>query len=217
MKRIVLASAALFAFVVTQPALAADAPIYKAPPAALFNWSGFYAGIVGGGGWGDSEQIAPGPVSTGSFDISGGVLGGTVGFNWQTAALVFGIEGDYSAANIRGSTTAVCGVACTTDLRSLGTVRGRLGYTAGRFMPYLTAGYAFGDLRRGFGATSGNATADGWAGGVGLEALLAPNWSVKAEYLYVDLGRTNVPIGGFPTTVDFQAHLLRVGLNYRFW
>jgi len=149
--------------------------------------------------------------------VSGGVIGGTLGYNWQSGILVFGIEADYSWANIRGATTAACGVPCTTELHALGTVRGRLGYAAGQFMPYVTGGYAFGDLHRGFGTAFASATANGWTLGAGIEALFSPNWSAKVEYLYVDLGRTNVPIAGFPTNVDLTAHLLRVGLNYKFW
>lgn len=198
-------------------AAAADMPMKAAAPAApAYNWTGFYLGVEGGGGWGRTEQISPGPVSSGKFDVSGGIAGGTIGYNWQNGLYVFGIEGDYSWANVNGSTTAVCGVSCSSELRSLGTVRARLGYAAGQFLPYVTGGYAFGDLRRGFGGTSDSKTADGWTAGAGIETILAPHWTVKAEYLYVDFGKNNVPIAGFPTTVDFQTHIVRAGLNYRF-
>lgn len=207
-----------FAALQAVAAAAADMPM-KAPAyravAAPIDWSGFYVGVVGGGGWGRSEQIAPGPISTGHFDISGGTAGGTLGYNWQSGVAVFGVEGDYSWADIDGS-TGNCGTTCRTDLRSLGTVRGRLGYAAGQFMPYVTGGYAFGDLRREFGATSGSKTADGWTVGGGIETIFAPHWLAKIEYLYVDFDKTNVVIGGFPTNVDLQAHLFRAGMNYKF-
>lgn len=210
-----LATIVTSAALCSAPALAADMPV-KVSSAPISDWTGFYAGLVGGGGWGRSEQIAPGPASTGKFDISGGTAGGTLGYNWQSGLFVLGIEGDYSWTGINGSTTVTCGVSCSTDLRSLGTVRGRLGYAAGQFLPYVTGGYAFGDLRRTFGATSGSKTADGWTAGAGIEAMFAPHWSAKVEYLYVDFGKTNVPIGGFPTNVDLQTHVLRAGLNYKF-
>jgi outer membrane immunogenic protein len=199
------------------PAVAADYPV-KAPPPPIWTWTGFYIGIGGGGGWGTSNQFTPGGLeSSGPFNISGGLVGATLGYNWQTGPFVLGVEGDFSWANIRGSTTPLqCGV-CATDLRTLGTIRGRFGYAAGQFMPYVTGGYAFGDLRRGFGTAFGSATANGWTLGAGIEALFSPNWSGKLEYLYVDLGGTNVPISGFPTTVNFRSHALRVGLNYKFW
>ena len=213
-----IVSAITAAGMFSAPAQAADMPVKARvlAPASEWKWTGLYVGVVCGGGWGTSEQTAPGVPSTGRFDVSGGTVGGTLGFNWQRGPLVLGVEADYAWANMRGSTTSVCGVECLTELRSLGTARGRLGYSLGQLLPYLTGGYAFGNLRRGFGATSGSEFADGWTLGGGLEAMFAPHWSAKAEYLYVDLGNTNVPIAGFPTTVTFQTHLLRFGFNYRF-
>jgi outer membrane immunogenic protein len=216
MRRILLAAAAV-AFS-SSFASAADMPM-KSPStsAPVYNWSGLYVGIVGGGGWGTSNQFVPDGSSSGPFNISGGLVGATLGYNWQRAPFVFGIEGDFSWANIRGSTiTDECDVPCATELHTLGTIRGRLGYAAGQFMPYVTGGYAFGDLRRGFGTAFASATADGWVFGGGVEAMFSPSWSAKLEYLYVDLGRTNVPISGFATDVDFWSHVLRIGLNYKF-
>ena len=46
--------------------------------AAVYNWTGFYIGINGGGAWGDSKW-----TSVGTFDVSGAMVGGTVGYNWQ--------------------------------------------------------------------------------------------------------------------------------------
>jgi outer membrane immunogenic protein len=217
MKKLLVASIAAAAFCGV-PALAADMPT-KAPPtySPAYNWSGFYIGIVGGGGWGTSNQFALAGESSGPFDISGGLVGATLGFNWQNGPVVLGVEGDFSWANISGSTiTDECTPACSTGLRNLGTIRGRLGFPVGQFMPYVTGGYASGDLRRGFGTAFDSARANGWALGGGIEAILSQNWSAKVEYLHVDLGRTNVPITGFPTDVAFQTHLFRVGLNYKF-
>jgi outer membrane immunogenic protein len=101
MKRLFLASVAgLAALTMMQSANAADiarrqamptkAPAYFAP----YNWSGFYVGINGGGGWGNSEWTNRALGSTRSFDISGGLVGGTIGYNWQINQFVFGLEGD---------------------------------------------------------------------------------------------------------------------------
>src|SRR4029078_1163975 len=97
MKRLILAGAAgLAALTMMQSANAADiarrqamptkAPAYFAP----YNWSGFYVGVNGGGGWGTAEWTHTALGSTGSFDISGGVVGGTIGYNWQMNQFVFG-------------------------------------------------------------------------------------------------------------------------------
>ena len=97
----------------------------------------------GGGGWGHSNWDTAGGIST-----SGGLVGGTVGYNYQYDRAVFGVEGDIDWANINGgTTTAGCPLGCQTKDTWLSTVRGRLGYAAGRFMPFVTGGGAFGDIR----------------------------------------------------------------------
>ena len=100
-------------------------------------------------------------------------------------------------------------------------MRGRLGYAADRFMPYITGGAAFGDIKA---STPGFAyacrTETGWTFGAGLEAALAANWTAKVEYLYVDLGSFNCGIdcgaGLVTNNVSFKTNILRAGVNYRF-
>jgi outer membrane immunogenic protein len=86
-------------------------------------------------------------------------------------------------------------------------------------MPYLTGGLAVGEIRAdqpGFAGVS--ETNVGWTVGGGIEAAIATNWTAKLEYLYVDLGDVTCPAGScaVPTNVDFQAHVVRAGLNFRF-
>ena len=220
MKRLFLALVSVAAL--TGTAAAADlarpapAPYYKAPVMApAFSWTGFYVGLNGGGGFGRSAWD-----STGSFNTSGGVIGGTVGYNYQIGQAVVGFEGDIDWANIRGTTNNACGLGCKTSDSWLSTVRGRLGYAADRFMPYITGGLALGDVKAstpGFaGASSDRA---GWTLGAGLEFAVAQNWSLKAEYLYVDLGKFNCGIAcGAAVTdnVSFTTNLVRAGVNYHF-
>jgi len=197
----------------------APAPYYKAPVyAPAYNWSGFYLGINGGGGWGRSTWTTTGP-----FDTSGGLVGGTIGYNYQMNQVVLGVEGDIDWANINGSTntgcTAVGGKGCTTGDNWLSTVRGRLGYAADRFMPYITGGAAFGDIKAsGPGLTGTDTTNAGWTVGGGIEFAIAGHWTAKAEYLYVDLGSVScgAACGAAVQNVNWHANLGRVGLNYRF-
>jgi len=227
MKRILLAGATLLALTAAQPTLAADAPVYRGPApyaAALFNWSGFYLGINGGYGWGNSRfDYVPVGTTTGNYNISGGLIGGTIGWNWQApgSAIVFGIEGDLDWANIRGS--ALCpnpAFSCDTNVNWLGTIRGRLGLAMDRMLLFATAGAAFAGVQANvptFGGASGTQT--GWTAGLGIEAAVAGNWSVKAEYLYVNLGNFACPIGvcGLSVAnVPITSNLLRVGANVRF-
>jgi outer membrane immunogenic protein len=230
MKKILLAGAAVAVLVHgaanaadlrrTPPPQRAYAP---APAVPLYSWQGFYVGIVGGYGWGDTRHTNTlNGVTTGNFDVRGPLLGATIGYNLQTGPWVVGVEGDLSWARVRGSTTAVaCGpTPCSSDLRWLGTIRPRVGYTV---MPnvllFATGGAAFGNVRAGIDATAfiGNATHIGWTVGGGVEAMIAPQWTVKAEYLYVDLGTKQtytVPAG--PIAVDYKSHIGRVGVNFKF-
>ena len=107
-----------------------------------YNWTGFYVGINGGGAFGTSAWD-----STGSRNVSGGLVGGTVGYNYQFGQAVFGVEGDIDWADINGTSTTGCPLGCKTSDTWLSTVRGRLGYAADRFMPFVTGGAAFGDVR----------------------------------------------------------------------
>ena len=98
------------AFAFSAAALAADIPArmpVKAPPpvvVAVYNWTGLYIGIQGGYAWGDTEHEQSGiPASTGDFRIKGGLVGGTVGYNYQVNSIVFGIEADYSWSGIKGN------------------------------------------------------------------------------------------------------------------
>jgi outer membrane immunogenic protein len=184
-------------------------PVVKAAPmmAPVFTWTGPYVGISGGYGWGDSR----------SFDIDGALLGVTAGYNWQMNQVVFGVEGDINWSDISGRGGCGAGTICTVDNNWLGTVRGRLGWAAGQFMPYVTGGLAFGDIdvrRTGFGRN--DSTEFGWTLGAGVEAALWGPVSAKIEYLYVDLGDGPSVPGPGGGSADFQTSIIRAGLNYRF-
>jgi outer membrane immunogenic protein len=214
---------AVAALVAAQSAIAADlsvAPLYKAPPPALapaYNWSGFYLGVNGGGGWGHSYW----DTSADRIGLSGGLAGGTAGYNWQFGNAVLGIEGDIDWANLKGTNSStLCPAGCSTSDTWLSTVRGRAGYAFGGVLPFVTGGLALGDIRAatpGFAGASN--TSAGWTAGGGIEFGLTGNWSAKAEYLYVDLGRFNcgVSCNGLPTdNVSMHDNVVRAGVNYRF-
>jgi outer membrane immunogenic protein len=230
MKHAILATAGLLALAAaTSPAAAADLPprlpVAKAPayiPPSVYNWTGFYIGVNGGYGWGQSEHSDTLlGVSTGDFDLSGGLVGGTVGFNYQAGPWVWGLEGDLDWANIQGTSgTFLTGAGLTsyaTELRWLSTVRGRLGYAFDRVLPYVTGGLAVGDVRADIntpGATAtGSNTQIGWTVGAGVEYGITPNVTAKIEYNYVDLG-SSTPI--LADSVDFRAHVVRGGVNWKF-
>jgi outer membrane immunogenic protein len=188
------------------------APAYVAP---VFTWTGPYVGISGGYGWGNSE-FRGGTNPTGNVNPDGGLFGATLGYNYQMGAAVVGLEGDISWSGLEGR-HGCAGAICRVNNDWLGTVRGRLGYNAGRWMPYVTGGLAVGNIdARVSGAGSNDVTKAGWTLGGGVEAAITGPWSVKLEYLYVDLGRgDNIP-GTAGTRADLQTNIVRAGLNYRF-
>jgi outer membrane immunogenic protein len=248
-RKFVVSAAALVAM--TGTAWAADlpnvkgAPAFAPPPPPAFSWTGFYVGANAGYGWntgggheycidntgvldGPSCQILP-PGVSGTSVGHGALVGGQLGYNWQSGNLVYGLETDFDAAFIR-SYTAVDGPfafaggpglglalppgvsTSSLDLESLGTFRGRLGYAiADRLLIYATGGLAYGGVNANslwtspstgtiyLGATSKFRV--GWTAGGGLEYALTNNWSAKIEGLYYDLG--NVTTIGSEVPVVF--------------
>lgn len=199
MKKFLLASAGLLSLGAIS-AQAADiparmptkAPAYVSP--ALYNWTGPYVGLSGGGSFGSGSDA--------------GIVGGTLGYNMQSGPWVFGLEGDmnwlsHTSAAVRNNWLA--------------TVRGRIGYAmgaTGSILPYITGGVAFGDISNsvaGVGMVSDSKA--GWTLGGGLEAAISGPLTAKVEYLYVDLGDgpTLAGVGS-----SYHSHIVRAGLNYRF-
>jgi outer membrane immunogenic protein len=222
MKKFLAGCLAVAALVAAQCAAAADLslePLYKAPPSQVtqaYNWTGFYFGANGGGGWGHSFWSA----NTTGLGLAGGQVGGTLGYNQQLGNVVFGLESDLDWSGYNGSrTTAGCPTGCSTSDSWLSTVRGRAGYSFGRFMPFISGGLAVGDIRAAApGLAGGDATNAGWTFGGGLEVALPGNWTAKAEYLRVDLGRFNCTgCSAFPPdNVSMQENVFRAGVNYHF-
>jgi outer membrane immunogenic protein len=185
---------------------------YFAPP-VTWSWNGFYYGVHAGYGWSDIDWQEGG--LNGSHDGSGGTLGGQIGYNWQTGRLVYGIEGDLSAAWIDGGTGC-----CDHSVNWLASIRGRLGLAVNdnRTLLYATAGGAWADIDYN-GLASFSDTHSGWVVGGGIEHMLTPHMSVRAEYLYYALDDTTAPAGSLgvgPTNLDPNIQTLRVGLNFKF-
>jgi len=218
-------------------------PVYKGPSLvqAAPGWEGFYIGGNIGGGWAGARAdfSTTGPVfGTADNHMTGFAGGAQLGYNWQRGPLVAGLETDFQFANIDGSLSTSCpAAACGVPLSAsydqkvpwFGTVRGRLGYAQDGWLLYATGGYAYARLETNASATAGASTAtlsqdnihDGWTAGGGIEVALAPHWSLKAEYLYMDFGTktTTWAVPGLPTLTDstrLNMNVVRTGLNYRF-
>ena len=124
MKKILLGAMALVTLGLAAPASAADLaarPYTKAPPpmiAAIYDWSGFYIGI-NGGGWShkcwdrtnDAGLIFTPAFAEGCHDASGAVAGGQIGYRWQASSWVFGLEAQGDWADLKGSRTSLFDIA----------------------------------------------------------------------------------------------------------
>ena len=220
MKKVLLTTVGLVALGMT-PALAADLPARaytKAPAVApLPTWTGFYIGAMGGYGW----------ENTNNNGMNGGLAGGTLGYNWQTGPVVFGVEADAAWSDIKASASASAGVfgivTANAKIQDMGTVRGRIGYAFDQVLVYGTGGYAWADTKlsaTALGITvSDSKVLSGWTAGAGIEAMFAPHWSVKGEYLYRSFSGDTFFSGTIPggvSTGTLNVHSVQVGVNYHF-
>lgn len=250
MKTLFTMAAAIAVLAALTPARAADLPLpEKMPlPSPATNWSGFYIGLNGGGMWSRTDfagfntigGIPFGPSYAGSFDAKSPFGGFQAGFNWEflTTHIVIGIEADidFSRLSTSPSVCTIGGCATTTaDLWSFGTLRGRIGYDFNNVLLYGTGGMAWANVDTNStittGPLAGNFAAEalelqGWTAGAGIEWLFLPNWTVKAEYLFirfqhVDETYNYALVGpGVPFTANITTNsninTFRIGVNYLF-
>jgi outer membrane immunogenic protein len=232
---------------VATPALSADLaarPYAKAPPpmvAAIYDWSGFYIGFNGGGGWShkcwdinNNLGVAVIPaVREGCSNASGGLVGGQIGYRWQSANWVFGIEGQGDWANLTGSfpSAFAAGVTNRTKIDALGLITGQVGYAWNNVLWYVKGGAAVtGDKYNGAVTATGlvfdQARETRWGGviGTGFEVGFAPNWSVGLEYDHLFMGSRNVtftsvvaPVGALSRIDNIRqdVDMATVRVNYR--
>jgi outer membrane immunogenic protein len=233
MKKLVLSTVAISALL-TGTAFAADMaarPYTKAAPmVAVYNWTGFYIGAQIGGAFGDVDAVSgpfPGVNNQSySYDLSGVVGGGHIGYNWQVSPnWVFGFEGDGEATSVRNSGIGTLGFFHQTQLNWLASARARLGYAAGNTLFYVTGGAAFGEVEVTKAFTPAAVpfarytdTLTGWTAGAGVEHMFAPNWTGRLEYRYTDLGNTGFQSVALNSqdSASVKFHAIRAGVSYKF-
>jgi outer membrane immunogenic protein len=232
MRKILLAGVAAAALTAVSSAMAADlgTPVYKVPPAPVAvapNWTGFYIGANGGGGWGTQEFFESDPFSgkaLSSIGVNGFLGGGQVGYNYQTGWLVLGVEGSFDWANINGD-GPLEGDTFSANTDWLANVTGRVGGTVDHALLYVKGGVAWAhdkyDINEIDFDYTGSATRTGALLGAGIEYAFTPHWSGRVEYNFMDFGKNNVTF--CEDGVDCEAypikqyiHTVTVGLNYKF-
>jgi outer membrane immunogenic protein len=203
---------------------------------------------------GTAPFFAAGEFPTGLTPNANGVMGGAqLGYNWQTAAAwVVGLEADIQGSSYKGWATNLSTPAgfapFTTYVEEhgnwFGTVRGRVGYLVGpNILLYGTGGFAYGQAESSFStvgtgftlatcpttftcaAGSSSSTRYGWAAGTGFEVAVDQHWTVRGEYLYLDLGTQSATAGTSPAylfapvtftaSAPFKENILRLGFNYK--
>lgn len=219
-----------------------DGGSLKDGPAETHSWTGPYLGVSAGGvkgntPWSGADVLTGDRVSA-NPDF-GGYLGSVqAGYNRQEGRFVVGVEGSYGLSNARGAGNApgadFAGFTYEDELKELGTVTGRLGYTFGPALVYAKGGWAFGRVqeKQGWvpalslgqiGAPDYQAVtkwASGWTVGGGMEYALTDRWSAKAEYMHYELGRRTFDVlqdnqaGVGPISATTKGDSVQVGINY---
>ncbi len=239
MKRILFTTVSLGVLGLMSPALGADLSAYvKAPPVAspMYDWSGFYVGVFGGGGYGNHNlNNALGPAGFANFTINysstGGIAGGEAGYNVQSGNIVLGVQGDGFWSGIKGSDisqfnagTLPIGSWDATNLRSGATLRARGGIAVDRLLLFFTGGWAYGNFQHTntdpvLGIDQFTMHRSGLAAGGGIAYALTDNLIGKLEYRYYDFGRfvRAAPLNGqLPYTVDNTYSVVTLGLDFKF-
>lgn len=224
-----LVCAAIFAAFATTSVMAEDADA----PLASNDWSGFYVGGQISHTWGRSTGGAyfratgiP-DVFSDSIDPKGFAGGAHIGYNYQLSnSIVLGVEADYNRANIASGTVPfnIPGNIGTAEMSWNGSIRGRVGVAVDRFMPYVTAGYAFGRYKftPDYGATPplpGSKVQGGATVGAGVEYAITEKVSTRLEYRYTDFGKARYDTPGFPaeeSRINLRTSDVRIGLTFKF-
>jgi len=240
MKATLLGAAAVSLLTATA---AFGADLRMPPPAPPpFTWTSCYAGGNAGGGFGQKNLtdtagvLSPTTgVASSNLDISGYMLGGQIGCDYQFASnWAVGIEGAASGGDIGGNTTMAVPLVApgdnatfkdTTDF--LASVTGRVGYTWDRWMLYGKGGVGFVNDRYNLADAIGTYDFDGlenrlgWTAGAGVEWALWDDWSVKLEYDYYGFGTRNVTFieetsqASGPESIKQNIQVIKLGLNFR--
>jgi outer membrane immunogenic protein len=205
---------AVGAIAITASASAADLgarPYTKAPSpmiAAVYDWSGFYIGLNGGGGWSGKcwdivtnilgAPVIP-PVSEGCHTASGAVAGGQFGYRWQAGAWVFGVEAQGDWADLSGSNGPSLlvggGGSNRSKIDAIALFTGQVGYAWDNVLLYVKGGViGVSDKYEGFITATGfvfdRASETRWNGavGAGLDFGVTPNIVLGVDYVHGFMG-----------------------------
>lgn len=197
--------------------------VYVPPPPL---WEGFYIGGFAGVARSSVETstniiilTSSGVLPLSTIDTTGFLGGGQFGYNFQWGRFLYGLEADLGGLDT-GTSVAVTNSSLASLLQTkssggfFGDLTMRGGYLFGPALIYAKGGWAFftGDVRVSDAAGAVNLDSNsftGWTLGVGAEYMVAPNWTVKAEYQYFDFSNDS---GNFGSTIT--ANTFKIGFNW---
>lgn len=192
-----------------------------------YDWTGFYAGLATGYSAGKAKQQTTQGTFPSTSDINGGIIGATIGANYQFNRLVLGIEGDIFLTG--QSDTQQCSGntnTCTDQLNWTSSVRARVGAAFDRLLVFGTAGVAIAEGESTVTPNSASTTGIykdtfvGWTVGAGAEYAVTERIRFKSEYAYTDLGTVTSTLGSVSSTNQFESkptyHTVKMGVNFAF-
>ena len=192
------------------------------PPVSsdLVDWSGAYGGIIGGG----FESIAKTTLGGASSSVTarGPAFGIYAGRNWQFGNYVLGFDSASTLTNATGTSNLPGGAAGTLNFRNYiqADIRGRVGYSFGRLLPFFAAGASFGRSEQTdptTGSERGRIPTETWTVGAGADYMLTDRFSLRGEYLFERTVKTReVDLDGNAYSQNRDGHTIRVGLAYHF-
>lgn len=177
---------------VTRSAVVLAASLAAVSPVSAQEYPGIWTGLYAGAhtGYGDLYDDPAG------FDVSGGLLGMHLGYNYQIGSTVLGVEGDYTGSWMEDG---------VTDVDYLASIRARAGFAVGNALLYGTLGYAWADAS----SLGGSVDVDGLVLGAGVDYKFAPNWSARVKGLQYIME----PESG---AGDFDVGVVRAGISWHF-
>jgi outer membrane immunogenic protein len=213
MRRLTIASAG-FLIALAAPASAADSITELPMTAPGFDWTGYYAGLQGGYGWGRSDMSSTGGVPfSASPDLDGGFIGGHVAGLWQFDQAVLGAQADLNYSSIGRATDLGAGDSAGADVKWFGSVDALAGYAMDRVLVYGIGGVAFAGIEASRNGVADTRTDVGWTLGAGVDYALTDKFVVGAQYRYYDFGSEHFDI---PDDRDQDVKLHTVGVNLRY-
>jgi outer membrane immunogenic protein len=199
-----------------------DTPVEAGVVEASGNWDGAFVGVFGGYAWG--AYNVDGDAAPDWFpEPAGWQLGVNGGVNFTLDnGIVLGVVGDIAWADVTDTVTQLGLGSASATIDWMGSLRGRIGFDGGAFLPYLTAGLAVAHSSIEFTPLIGPGFADdathvGWTVGAGVEFAATENLSVDLAYRYSDYGDADYTLGAAPpSSLGLTAHQVTVGLNWGF-